>query len=199
MNPRAVLLVLALLGAVFIAYLLMLREASEPVVEEQQFPSFPVDKKEEAPSAPDMPTSDTTSRAFSFFDAGDTVEDEKKPQLLRHYGAQRRSATDDLRLVQGVLEQFWRMTRDPDQLRLGSNEDIMRGLTGVNSVGVEFVSPDNEFLNTKGELLDRWGEPLFFHANSVTDIEVRSSGPDRDRFTDDDIVARARTTSRVKQ
>lgn len=197
MNPRAILLVLVCLAAVFAAYLLLLPGEKGESLEEQSA-AFPVivDEVESAPGGRDA---GPMRAPFSFFEPGDVVEDESKPRLLRHYGAEHRGGGDDLRLVRAVIEQYWRMTNDPDSLTLGANEDVLRNLAGQNSLGIEFVSPDHEFLNTKGQLLDRWGQALYFHANSVTDIEIRSSGPDRKRYTDDDIVVRARTAILTKR
>ena len=40
----------------------------------------------------------------------------------------------------------------------------------------------------KGELCDRWGRPFFFHQLSGTKMEIRSAGPARQLWTDDDVV-----------
>ncbi|MBK1876248.1 hypothetical protein [Pelagicoccus mobilis] len=199
MNPRAVLGVLAGLGVVFAAYLFLLPQAEEPREKESPLPTYEDVSPEDAVEEQGIENKNFKPEVFSFLEAGDHVEDEKNPRLLRHYGGEGRSGKDDLRLVQGVIELFWRMTKDPDQLVLGSNQDLLRNLSGANSLGVQYVSPDNDYLNTSGELLDRWGSPLFFHANSVTDIEIRSNGPDRERYTEDDIVVRVQTPIQPKR
>lgn len=134
---------------------------------------------------------------FSLLREGDEILDVKQPRLLRHYGASDQSGEDDLKAVSFVLQQFWMLFKDPDLLVVGSNEDVVRSLAGGNPEAVAFVSADNDFIDAEGRLLDRWGEPLFFHAESMTRIEIRSSGPDRDRFTDDDILERASTPLRL--
>ncbi|EDY82783.1 hypothetical protein VDG1235_2406 [Verrucomicrobiia bacterium DG1235] len=131
-------------------------------------------------------------------ETGDTIEDLKNPRLLRHYGEANRTAKDDLDLVNGVLQRFWMLFKDPDLLMVGSNEDIVRSLSGGNPEGIAFVSPENRYIDSEGRLLDRWGMPLFFHAESMTRIEVRSSGPDRKRFTNDDVVVMARSSARLR-
>lgn len=131
-------------------------------------------------------------------EAGDSIEDETQPRLLRHYGDADRSALNDLQLVEEVLQRFWLLFKDPDLLVVGSNEDVLRCLTGGNPERIAFVSPGNRYIDGEGRLLDRWGTPLFFHAESMTRIEVRSSGPDRRRFTEDDVVVVAGSGTRLK-
>jgi len=115
----------------------------------------------------------------------DSIHD---PKLLLNYGAKETSIKDDLKLVNNVLQRFWLLFKDPDMLRVGSNEEIIRSLTGGNPEGIRFISPDNEFIDEKGRLNDRWGTPLFFHPESLTRIEIRSAGPDQTLFTADDAV-----------
>jgi len=43
-------------------------------------------------------------------------------------------------------------------------------------------------INAKGELVDYWGTPFFFHQLSGTQMEIHSAGPDRQMWTGDDIV-----------
>ena len=199
MNPRAALYALAGLAIVFAAYLLLLRGSRDFDNDSEEVDTLPrfIEEARDKDEIDTEPVDDKGIVPFSFFEPGDMVDDVARPRLLRHYGSEKRSGADDLRLVRGVLEHFWRTSKDPDQLVLGSNEDLLRGLAGDNSLGIEFVSKRNKFLDTEGRLLDRWGSPLFFHANSVTDIEIRSNGPDRIRYTDDDLVSRAKSSLRL--
>lgn len=111
------------------------------------------------------------------------------PRLLRNYGSVETSVEDDLKLVNSVLQRFWLLFKNPDLLRVGSNEEILQSLTGNNPDGIQFISPDNDFIDAQGRLTDRWGTPLFFHSESLTRIEIRSAGPDQTLFTDDDAVS----------
>jgi hypothetical protein len=45
-------------------------------------------------------------------------------------------------------------------------------------------------INARGELVDYWGTPFFFHQLSGTEMEIRSAGPDRVMWTVDDLVTR---------
>jgi type IV secretory pathway VirB10-like protein len=71
---------------------------------------------------------------------------------------------------------------------VGSNPEITRALAGKNPTGAKFLDPDSTTVNEKGEMLDDWGMPYFFHPVSGSIMEIRSAGPDKKLFTPDDIV-----------
>ena len=71
---------------------------------------------------------------------------------------------------------------------VGSNKEITRALLGDNPRGTRFLDPATVTLDAKGEWLDAWGRPYFFHAMSGTVMEIRSAGPDGRLFTADDLV-----------
>jgi hypothetical protein len=72
---------------------------------------------------------------------------------------------------------------------VGNNAEITRVLLGQNSGGAKYL-PDDAHLNEKKELTDRWGQPLFFHQISASNMEIRSAGPDLKMWTADDEVLR---------
>lgn len=123
----------------------------------------------------------------------------KALHFLSSYGREGGSAEDDLRLVNQTLQRFWLYYKDPDLLRVGSNESIVAGLAGRNPGALEFVNPQHGYIDEEGRLLDRWGEPLFFHPLSLTNIEVRSAGPDRRLYTEDDLWIGASTNRGYKE
>lgn len=71
----------------------------------------------------------------------------------------------------------------------GSNAEITKALNGGNEKRAIYL-PSHARLNDKGELLDAWGNPYFFHSNSATETEVRSAGPDGVMHTRDDLVTK---------
>jgi hypothetical protein len=72
---------------------------------------------------------------------------------------------------------------------VGSNPEIAAALNGENPKQIKFIDPENGLrINGKGELVDSWGTPFFFHQLSATDTEVRSAGPDKIMWTPDDLV-----------
>ena len=93
----------------------------------------------------------------------------------------------DLRLVSSIIETFrtnFLQTGNP----VGTNAEITAALTGRNQLKLELIPPDHPAINPQGELCDRWGTPFFFHAESATRMEIRSAGPDRKMWSDDDVV-----------
>jgi hypothetical protein len=73
---------------------------------------------------------------------------------------------------------------------VGTNQEITKALNGGNPHHVEFLGPDGNSINDKGELVDAWGTPYFFHQLSGQVMEIRSAGPDKRMWTDDDLVTR---------
>lgn len=74
---------------------------------------------------------------------------------------------------------------------VGSNPEITRALNGGNPKEVKFLSEESGLrINGRGELVDYWGTPFFFHQLSGTEMEIRSAGPDRKMWTSDDLVAK---------
>jgi hypothetical protein len=74
---------------------------------------------------------------------------------------------------------------------VGDNAEITAALSGKNLKQVNFLRDDDGLRkNDKGELLDAWGTPFFFHQVSGKVMEIRSAGEDRKMWTFDDLVTR---------
>ncbi|HBJ86745.1 MAG TPA: hypothetical protein DDZ88_23395 [Verrucomicrobiales bacterium] len=71
----------------------------------------------------------------------------------------------------------------------GTNAEIVKALNGGNPQGVRFLPQELLRLNAQGELVDRWDTPYFFHQMSAQKMEIRSAGPDKTLWTQDDIIA----------
>jgi hypothetical protein len=71
----------------------------------------------------------------------------------------------------------------------GNNREITAKLNGGNSKQIVFLKEEDGMrINQRGELIDNWGTPFFFHQISGTEMEIRSAGPDRKMWTADDLV-----------
>jgi hypothetical protein len=92
----------------------------------------------------------------------------------------------DLRIVSDVVQAF-RSNFPRDGNPVGSNAEITTALTGRNPLQLALIPHDHPAINRAGELCDRWGTPFFFHAESATRMTVRSAGPDRKMWTEDDV------------
>ena len=97
------------------------------------------------------------------------------------------TAREDLLVLDRILS-AWRSNAGGKGNPVGTNREITAVLTGNNRWNFAIISPDHPAINAAGELCDRWGTPLFFHQISGTKMELRSSGPDRERFSGDDVV-----------
>jgi hypothetical protein len=69
---------------------------------------------------------------------------------------------------------------------VGQNEDITAALLGANKERVAFIPPDSPAIKN-GKLIDPWGTPYWFHAQSGQEMEIHSAGPDQELFTTDDL------------
>lgn len=100
----------------------------------------------------------------------------------------RQPPLNDLKIVAGLLRNYVESVKSAAAPPLGFNEDIVRALAGNNPLGVAFLPAKHPSINSAGQWCDRWGTPYLFHPLSAAAMEVRSAGPDRRLFTDDDLV-----------
>jgi hypothetical protein len=74
---------------------------------------------------------------------------------------------------------------------VGTNPEITKALNGDNPKQVKFITEESGLrINARGELVDYWGTPFFFHQLSGTEMEIRSAGPDRVMWTSDDLATK---------
>ncbi|HXT13582.1 MAG TPA: hypothetical protein VN873_18675 [Candidatus Angelobacter sp.] len=73
---------------------------------------------------------------------------------------------------------------------VGTNPEITAALRGKNPKSIDFLADSSLRVNEKGEMLDAYGTPFFFHQISGQEMEIRSAGPDRIMWTPDDLVTK---------
>jgi len=99
-------------------------------------------------------------------------------------------ADADLIALENDLQHVQMMVRDyrtaVGENPFGTNAEIMQSVLGDNLKQAKIGAPEGQNLNEKGELVDRWGTPYFFHQVSKTEMEIRSAGPDRVMWNGDD-------------
>jgi hypothetical protein len=94
-----------------------------------------------------------------------------------------RSAVE--RVTRMITAFHTRMGENP----VGTNAEITKALMGGNPVHATFTpDQDRPSINSKGELIDPWGTPYFFHQISGDHMEIHSAGPDKIMGTADDII-----------
>lgn len=71
---------------------------------------------------------------------------------------------------------------------VGTNAEITTALLGDNLKQVKLPVPEGSTRNQTGELCDPWQTPWFFHQISGSKMQIRSAGPDRKLYTEDDFV-----------
>ena len=69
------------------------------------------------------------------------------------------------------------------------NAAFVHALTGHNPGKLAFLPRNHPAIDARGQLLDRWGQPFFFHLLSREALEIRSAGPDQKLYTADDLIA----------
>lgn len=100
--------------------------------------------------------------------------------------AKNETALDDVQSVSMILEEYRRAF---GAMPVGElNDEIVRRLQGENPKGIAVLPKSHPAINAEGELLDRWGTPYRFHPESAWDMTVRSAGPDKKMWTNDDIL-----------
>lgn len=112
-------------------------------------------------------------------------------RILQGYADASQTAEQDVTQIARVLENFALLVKGENPVPLGANEEIAAALRGRNRTQFRMLPDDHPAFNGQGQIVDRWGAPLFFHANARDRIEIRSAGPDRTMWTSDDIHRRA--------
>ena len=110
--------------------------------------------------------------------------------ILKNYASPSQSPQQDLTDLSHVFGNFTLLVKGNDPIPLGANEDIANALRGKNRTKLRFLPDDAPCFNAKGQLVDRWQIPLFFHANDQQRLDIRSAGPDKQMWTEDDIHRR---------
>ena len=98
------------------------------------------------------------------------------------------TAAEDVVVLHGMLRQYLRFLKDRQARPIGNDSDLARVLIGNNPMKLVILPPDHPALGADGRLRDRFGTPYFIHPRGRLAFEIRSAGPDRKLFTDDDLI-----------
>ncbi len=108
-------------------------------------------------------------------------------EILQDYATERSDARHDLELMDRLLGSYRTLVKGDDPLNFASNATIAESIRGKNPAHMAFLPERHRAFNEAGEIVDRWKTPLFFHVLSQDQIEIRSAGPDKQMWTDDDL------------
>jgi hypothetical protein len=147
--------------------------------------STPARKAKTVPAA-SLPSSQSFPSSASSPSSPSSSAEPPSP-LADELNSPRTTIQRDLQILNGVLL-AWQTNFHEQGNPVGDNAAITAALTGKNPLNFQFIRRDHPAINERGELCDRWGTPFFFHALSGTRMELRSAGPDRQMYTDDDLV-----------
>lgn len=111
-------------------------------------------------------------------------------EILSHYADPAAKPEEDLTWMSRALDNLSLLVKSDDPLPLGANEDIADALRGKNKARLRFLPNDSPAFDKQGRIIDRWGTPLYFHAESRDHLDIRSAGPDRQMWTADDLHRR---------
>lgn len=114
--------------------------------------------------------------------------------ILRGYADANFPPENDLTLMSHLMENSLLLLKSAANRPLSANEDWADLFRGKNGAQEEFLPAQHPALNSKGQLIDRWQTPLFFHALGGGRYEIRSAGPDREMWTADDLQRNANGT-----
>jgi hypothetical protein len=107
--------------------------------------------------------------------------------ILQNYAAASTRPEDDLHAMAHVFSNLRLLVKGDAPFRMGANEEFAAALLGKNAAKEVFLFTPHACLNEKGQIIDRWGTALFFHARDAQRIDIRSAGPDRAMWTADDL------------
>ena len=107
--------------------------------------------------------------------------------ILRDYANTNLPPENDLTLMSHLMVNSLLLLKSAANRPLSANEDWVDLFRGRNGAHEEFLPSQHIALNAEGKLIDRWATPLFFHALGGGRYEIRSAGPDKILWTDDDL------------
>ena len=108
-------------------------------------------------------------------------------KILRDYAKSSLPPENDLTLLSHLMDSFTLLVKSAADGSLSANEDWSAALRGNNLPHERFLPTNHVIFNSQGQLTDRWGTPVFFHALGAHRFELRSAGPDKQMWTADDV------------
>jgi hypothetical protein len=137
---------------------------------------------------PPSPSPDTAGTTMSQLDPKPASPPTAAETLLEGYGNSSTPPIEDLRKIHRVVTGYFSLVKDPGRNPIGGIADLSAALRGENPNREVFVREGNPIFTSDGLLKDRWGSPLIVHPEAWRQLELRSAGPDKRPYTEDDLV-----------
>lgn len=109
-------------------------------------------------------------------------------KLLEGYADPTTPPIEDLKKIHRVVAGYFSVVKDTSRFPIGGNADLAAALRGENANEEIFVPEGHAVFSKDHLLLDRWGSPLVVHPEGWKQLELRSPGPDRQPYTEDDLI-----------
>ena len=109
-------------------------------------------------------------------------------RLLEGYADPATPPVEDLKKIHRVITGYFSVVKDASRFPIGGNADLAAALRGENPNRETYVPESHPLFSKDGLLVDRWGSPLVIHPEAWTQLELRSTGPDKIAYTADDLV-----------
>ena len=109
-------------------------------------------------------------------------------KLLEGYGDPSTPPVEDLRKLHRAIAGYFSVVKDTSRFPIGGNADLAAALRGENANREVFVAGGHSVFSSDGLLIDRWDTPLVVHPEAWGRLELRTAGPDKTAYTDDDLV-----------
>ena len=117
-----------------------------------------------------------------------TVPPTAAESLLAGYADPATPPIDDLRKLHRVVTGYFSVVKDSARNPIGGNADLAAALRGENPNKETFLPAGHPVFSADGLLLDRWNTPLIVHPEAWRELELRSAGPDKTPYNDDDLI-----------
>lgn len=142
---------------------------------------------------PTTPASQESSR--SEVKALDSLLPTPGDKLLEGYADPATEPIEDLRKVHRVVAGYFSVIKDASRFAIGGNEDLSAALRGENPNREIFVRSENPVFSGAGLLTDRWGSAIIVHPEAWKQLSLRSAGPDKIPYNEDDLILHPNGTS----
>ena len=117
-----------------------------------------------------------------------TNEQQMGDHILSNYATPESDGKKDVELFYHYLTNIFMLIKSRDSHQYAINEDLADFLRGKNDYKTPCVSSDSHIFNNEGMIIDRWGTPIHIHTLSRDRFEIRSAGPDKKIFSEDDFL-----------
>ncbi|MEN3942185.1 hypothetical protein WJU23_12885 [Prosthecobacter sp. SYSU 5D2] len=107
--------------------------------------------------------------------------------ILKNYALPATRPQEDLEALAHTFSNLFLLVKGDAPFHMGANEEFAAALRGKNRAKLRFLSDGHRALNARSQLVDRWGTPLHFHVVAHDRVDIRSAGPDRQMWTEDDL------------